>query len=635
MKNRILPTFLLSSLCTLCTLCLCGDSSAALDPELKTPYQLKVVLHFADNRLLTPVFCDRVERELRDGLQASFGDLVNVEVTREHPRLNEVLQNGLKSLDNWHERSPVKTHFVMIDYSGVHYEIQARQFDGLPGRPSPEVRRDHTRDREFVAKTAALLIDQDFGLAGTFDVWPPEEKPGQDKPVVVHLKGAGLGASLDRWIKKGDVFSVRQMPAGDSSPGTPVRDAVLIVETPPAGADSTCLCRPFRRYPLAGGGAGYRCIKLGTVSAPLHLRLRQALALDRDGPLKDVLSVQIRRHGFDNEPMTQLQKQTDTFNAVDTTGDKDGSFKDVAFVTVVSSDGKTRARVPVPILDDQPVVLAVNVSDDAGSELAFKKTAWERDVTQAWQEQNELFREINEGAKTDKRAEIMAKIEEGQKRLQSEVIRLTAEQMKVKAGEADREIIDRLKQVGKGETELSTFLATLKKIDKEEHDPQKKEWLAQVLRGKQMEADLELGKAIALYDEMLKTDAPNEKLRDDLAKHLVDLHKEWDPKSDAHREARAFIYEVWPKMDDAGLLEKIPDAKKAYEVCKGVKDRAGLSRLFKGTEAHAVRMGQELKDLLPDTRTDDEIRAKNIQDLSKRLADLARDVKAAFDAAGK
>ena len=68
---------------------------------MKTPYQLKVVLHFADNRLLTPVFRDRVERELRDGLQASFGDLVNVEVTREHPRLNEVLQNGLKSLDGW------------------------------------------------------------------------------------------------------------------------------------------------------------------------------------------------------------------------------------------------------------------------------------------------------------------------------------------------------------------------------------------------------------------------------------------------------------------------------------------------------------------------------------------------------
>ena len=630
MKTFRLLSYFLSSLCTLC---LCGESSAALDPELKTPYQLNVVLHFADNRLLTPVFRDRVERELRDGLQASFGDLVNVEAAREHPRLNEVLQNGLKSLDNWRERSPVKTHFVMIDYSGVHYEIQTRQFDGLTGRASPVVRRDRTRDREFVAKAAALLIDQDFGLAGAFNVWPPEEKPGQDKAVVVQLKGAGLGASLDRWIKKGDVFAVVQMPAGDAAPGTPVRDAVLVVETPPAGADATCLCRPFRRYPALVGGVGYRCVKLGTVSAPLRLRLRQAITIDRDGPLKDVLSVQIRRHGFDNETMTKPQ-QTDSLDAVDTAGDKDGPFKDVAFVTVMSSDNMVRARIPVPILDDQPVVLAVNVSDDAGSKLVFNKTAWERDVTQAWQEQNELFREINEGAKAEKHAELMAKIKEGGQRIQSEVVRLTAQQAELKINPEDQ-VAKRLDQVRKGGGELTEFLAKLKKIDEEENDPKKKEWLAQVQRGKQMEADLEFGKAIALYDEMLKTDAPNEKLKEELAKHLVDLHKEWDPKSDAHREARAFIYDVWPKMDDAGLLEKIPDAKKAYEVCKGVKDRAGLFRLFKATEAHAVRMGLELKDLRPDTRPDDEIRAKNIQDLSKRLADLARDVKAAFEAAGK
>ena len=58
----------------MCSLCLCGESFG-LDPEPKTPYRLQVVLHFADHRLLTDVFRDRVERELRDGLQASFGDL--------------------------------------------------------------------------------------------------------------------------------------------------------------------------------------------------------------------------------------------------------------------------------------------------------------------------------------------------------------------------------------------------------------------------------------------------------------------------------------------------------------------------------------------------------------------------------
>src|SRR5205823_2626078 len=110
---------------SLCSLCLCGESRAALDPETKKPYQLTVVLHIADNPLLTDLFRDRVERELRDGLQAALGDLADVKVVREHPRLAEVLEKGLRSLDGWNERSAVKTHVVLIDFSGVNYEIEA------------------------------------------------------------------------------------------------------------------------------------------------------------------------------------------------------------------------------------------------------------------------------------------------------------------------------------------------------------------------------------------------------------------------------------------------------------------------------------------------------------------------------
>ena len=149
------------------------------------------------------------------------------------------------------------------------------------------VRRDRTRDRGFVAKAAALLIEQDFGLTGTFDAWPAEDKPGEDKPVVVQLKGVRLGVPLKRWIKKGDVFAVVKMPFGNAAPGNPVEWALLRVEAAPAGTDSTCVCRPFRRYGPPAAGAGYRCVKLGTISAPLRLRLRQAFTIDRSGPLND------------------------------------------------------------------------------------------------------------------------------------------------------------------------------------------------------------------------------------------------------------------------------------------------------------------------------------------------------------
>ena len=203
----------------------------------------------------------------------------------------------------------------------------------------------------------------------------------------------------------------------------------------------------------------------------------------------------------------------------------------------------------------------------------------------------------------------------------------------MKPGPADQAVLDQLDQVRKGQAELTTFLAKLKKIDAEENDPQKKKWLAQLTQGQQLEAQWELGKAVALYEGMLKAGAPNDLLKSHLETHLADLRKEWEPKSQAHREARAFIYDVWPKMDDAGLLEKLPEARKAYEICKKYNDKAGLYRLFKATEAHAVRMNQELKGLRPDINLDDEKQAKIIKEVSEGLTKLAGDVNNAIQAA--
>src|SRR5713101_3176280 len=112
---RRLVLWLLSFVLPWCSLCLCGKSFA-LDPETDKPYELRVVLGVADQRLLTDVFKEQVERELRDGLQAALGDLATVEVVRAHPRLKEVEANGLQALDAWKDVDGVKTHFVMIDY---------------------------------------------------------------------------------------------------------------------------------------------------------------------------------------------------------------------------------------------------------------------------------------------------------------------------------------------------------------------------------------------------------------------------------------------------------------------------------------------------------------------------------------
>ena len=629
----------------LSSLCLCASvvpsSFASLDPETKTPYRLLVVLHFADHRLLTDVFRDRVERELRDGLQASFGDLVRVEVTREHPRLAEVVENGLKSLDGWKDRASLKTHFVFIDYSGVHYEIQARQYDGLIGQPGPVIRRDRTRDRDFVAKAAALMIEQDFGLLGAFDRWPARGDNNEDKPVTVQLKGAGLGVPLDRWIGKGDVFAVVQAPRGEAGPGKPVVGALLRVDAPPAAGDGARTCRVFRRYepPRDADGDGYRCVKLGTVSAPLRLRLLQALPNGGSGPLKDSLTVQIRHNGFSGDDLNKIEKRTEAADdSVDTTGDKNGVFANAAFVSVYSVDEAPRARIPVPLLDDQPIALAVNVAADAGSLAPFRKADWERHVDEAWQEQNEWFRKINDlAAKPDQRAAAMQAIAEAIQSGREDSARLAKERDDLaKDGPVNLPGADeRLKKVREGVAELQTFLDKLKKIDAEENDPQKQKLRALWEQGLRLEGDEEMDKAIALFEGMLKEPIADEALKDRVQAKLDDLRKRWDPKNPEHRAARAFIYNVWPTLDDAGLKEHLEDARGAYVACKAVGDMISLRKLLRATVAHAVRMKGELDQLKPDVNIDDEKPAKLIKELSESLGKLARDVKETLDAAGK
>src|SRR5262245_54253002 len=87
--SRLLPAALLTLVVS------CVPARAALDPEADKPYDLHIVLHFAEHRVFTPVFRERVERDLRDYLRTALGALVNVTVVREHPLLEQIRAKGL------------------------------------------------------------------------------------------------------------------------------------------------------------------------------------------------------------------------------------------------------------------------------------------------------------------------------------------------------------------------------------------------------------------------------------------------------------------------------------------------------------------------------------------------------------
>jgi hypothetical protein len=591
--------------------------------ERDRPYELHIVVHVAQNRLLTDVFRERIERELHDGFQAALGEMGHVTVTHEHPRLGDVLMEGLQSLGSWKDREDRKTHFVLIDFSGVHYEIQARQYDGTTGRASPVVRRDRTRDRDFVSKAAALLIKQDFGFLGTV-VSGPE---GPQKIVKVELRGGGRG-NLARWVQKDDVFALA-LPGGGSSAA--LRWAVLQVTEPPSeeNRDGLCVCRFFHRYKVSSI-AGYRCIKLGTVQTALRLRWMQETPRGLK-PLGTSLAVEVRRHSFEGEEATKLQKNTGRNGVLDTVRDGDrGVFAHLAFVSITAGMMPPLPQVPVALVDDQPVFIEVNAARDANTLFSVSRAAWQNNVSDSLLVQVSLFRELESlAARPEQRGEAILKAERGLERSRSDRASLMEQKTALlQEAKESRARLDtaredqRLKEMEEGERLLEQFITKQKEIDKTENDPKLKRWRSEVERAKLLEKDLEIGKAIAIYEEIQR-----EGFQDpELDRHLKDLKRRWKPVDARHEDARAFIYRVWPTLDTSRLEENLPKARQAFLACQPGRDVITIRKLLKGTEAHADRLAKELSELKPELNAEDEKPARLIQKVSTEIVKLGKDI---------
>jgi hypothetical protein len=609
-------------------LCLCGEIRA---DELSNPYDLRIVVHVAENRLLTDVFRKNIERELRDGFQSALGDMGRVEVTDKHPRLADVVARGLRSLEEWKDRNDQKTHFVLIDYTGTHYQIQTRQYDGAIGLPSPVVRTDRTRDRAFVAKAAALLIKQDFGVLGTVQSGPE----GAKEQVKIELRGGALG-DMTRWVKKDDVFALAPPDGGTQAS---LKWSLLQVEQAPTeDARSVCTCRFFHRYVVRGGILGYRCIKLGTVQAPLRLRWMQRQKVRvgfKTRPPDSSLSVEIRRHGFDNEEATKLEKQSDPNGFMDTASDKDGVFNNVAFVRVSSGLGESHLQVPIALVDDQVITIEVPASRDVDSLFTYRLSLWQGSVADSVQMQADLFRRLEIlGRKAENRSEVLSAATSGLKQARLDRSKLL-EQQKELAEEAKKSGKDllrtpiednRLQQLEKYEKALAQFIEEQKKIEDKENDPQRRKWLSEIQQAKLLEKDLEIDKAIGIY-ERIRKDGYEDK-DGELEKHLAQLHKDWDLRGPEHEAARKFIYRVWPTLDVSRLEDNIKKAQDAFKTCKDAGDSISIEKLLRGTLEHAGQLEKKLAELRPDLVIEDEKEALEFKKVSEQIVKLGLDIQA-------
>jgi len=164
------------------------------------------------------------------------------------------------------------------------------QDDGWTGLASPVLRTARTNDRFFVARTAALLIDHDLGLAATIEPAP------QGDELNVTLKGGPLGIS---WAAGSSATTCLPLPAS-TRPGrscAPCRSRMRSCKSSRSpNAQGACRCKLFHRYgnPLGKAALAYRCVKLGTTKAPLQVRVEDAVTMkprraSRSGFLKRAL----------------------------------------------------------------------------------------------------------------------------------------------------------------------------------------------------------------------------------------------------------------------------------------------------------------------------------------------------------
>jgi hypothetical protein len=627
-KEKVALQLLLCGLFIPCLLFLFPFSwaRAALDPETDKPYELQVVLRIAENRLFTPAFRDMFKRQLQDGLQAALGDLAHVKILHEHRLLKEIEAKGLQAaLDNYTALSNSKTHFVLLDFVNGRYELQTRQHDGFTGLSSPVVRRSSTAQRPLVPRLAALLIDEDFGLAGTVDM--ERMKTGKtDTTVEIRLKGGALGAPLDHWLQKDQVFAVSQILQGGRAQRSFHMDWTLLqVMEAPHGA--LCQCRVLSKWndplPRGAGVLGYRCLKLGTTRAPLSLRIV------KDDTLKTPVSgvqVLITQRGFEGTSLLEPETATTKTDGLVQSQKK---FENIAFVRIYNTGPVFLARAPIEILEGVTITLPVSVDPElaAQGELLDRRKRWLSRLADSMTVARYLTQRLNAmnvaGQSSESR---LARAQQGLKALQTAIANLTTERDALRAASAGKasqanpldlkEGEERLQALQDQCADLERYIGQLQENITKEKDPSRRQWQNMMAKADHLEREAEFGKAIELYQQVLDQSGDNPKLRG----HLEALKRAWATKSEVHAKAREFIYQVWPNQQTAAQMKaRLEEARQAFQVCKEAGDTLSPRKLLMTFVEHTRRLEQEVETLRPDQKEDDRKTAQTIVDLTKEL----------------
>jgi len=587
--------------------------------------EFHVVLRFEPHRLMTSAFRQEVRQQLSAGLASALSGICRVRLfefdeQRPEDRLPAWVQafdGELKNLEQVDRPGRWKTHYVTIGYQNGQYRVRSRQSDGILGWCSPVVRDDTTVDRAFVGRLALDQVISDFGFTGQLSA------SDSDRTATCTIDAGNNmpDAALRSWVRLSDVFAV--IRGGKSGRGYIVPHTFLVVTKEPTNGSIECRIESRYVKSLAGWESGtFRIVHLGAGRGPIRLR-----AISTTGNVLPELNVRLSSTGFEKNDAVreQMSMRHGRLASLE-------NYDRIGFARILAGE-RLLAQVPVTILGNEPTIIEVNLEPTGDAVVAADSDLRQvhnrlRDLLSKMDEDNDQLKRLLFDRKNRQALGLLIttlrRFDDELPALAAEVATLQTNTSKANAGalsELQRCIRD-LKAHGDSLKKTKADLEESLGAGSDERLTGIRAMLAKAVRD---ERDADYDTAIATYEQILKQsgDWP------EVARRLTALKKDWEPKSDAHRAARKFIYETWAKAKSIDEVEKaLAGARQAFATCKQADDKLAPRKLYLGlvqAAGLAVRRDEELR------RSDAEEAAKqmeSLRNLSTALRNFLNEVEA-------
>jgi tetratricopeptide (TPR) repeat protein len=506
------------------------------------------------------------------------------------------------------------------------------------------VRRQSLRAPELVGRTAGLMLDRDFGLAGTVEAGPKDEAK-------ITLRAGQLG-SVDRLVKVGDVFAVSQVTKTNRPAPPPARTATGKIIAPPPGSvpppglsaapraftllrvnevgkEGILRCSVLTRWKEAmpqkvGNLAGYRCMKLGTVEEPLAVRLVSSSGVMQ----KTAGQVTVRGNeaGF-NAPADPR----DSFEFKDGLFRSTRPFANVACVVVALAGGEAQ-QYPVPILGGDPVSLQFETSLQAAESAAFIRAATAALQRAADARHAQVICSDATAKLIDKQknAEALARAKGGHraadaadKSIAEDLVRLKEQVALAPEGPRIVAAIEQnLRALRDFNQKLGDHIKKLEDVVRKENDPtvaaRQVQIESTVERIKILLARGDVDEAINAYDQLITLDPDNADAKNQRDK----LKADYKARSPEHARARDYLLKNWPAIATIpDYVESLPRIGAAVEECMKNGDRFTLRKLLTVFTGSIVKL-KELTDLLDQNSDTDRKLAADANRVGETMAAL-------------